>query len=87
MSGWIATPGFARLAMTNAGFFSNLLAAKAQGHAQQSAVMGCRRSIHQQIVRDWLKNAGFPGKMPAAIFEKGAERKAKHAGIDARLAA
>ena len=88
---WIATPGFARLAMTivhdYSRFSGRTLAAKPQGHAQQSAVMGRRRSIHQQVVRDWLKNVGFPGKMPAAIFEKGAERKAKHASIDARLAA
>ncbi len=27
MNGWIATPGFALLAMTNAGFFSSLLVA------------------------------------------------------------
>jgi hypothetical protein len=35
MNGWIATPGFALLAMTNAGFFSSLLAAAAGSPLRQ----------------------------------------------------
>ena len=49
--------------------------------------MGCHRSVHQQIVRDRIENAHFPSPVPAAILEKGAERKAKDANVGLRLAA
>ncbi len=50
-------------------------------------MMSHGRAIHQQGVRDWVQNGRLPGAMPAAIFEKGAEREALEANIGLCLAA
>ncbi len=59
---------------------------KSEGHTQQGIVPVRYGYVHE-LPRDRIKNAFFPGVMPAVIFEKGAEQKAKDVHIDARLSA
>jgi hypothetical protein len=50
MNGWIATPGFALLAMTNAGFFSSLLVPWRSGAVLLSVALDCFPSLAMTVI-------------------------------------